>query len=176
MFTGNSFKKTFSRALLLMLLASGTGFLVNAWHPEGFELVSREKLQYETIVHINTEETRIKHAAKIALFIDSRSRTEYIQEHIEGAVNIPANPESLSMKAIQEHYSRINGPVEMVIYCSHHSCGLAETLARRFVTLGYTRTIYIFGEGIEAWQALSLPIEQNDDFKDSSAGSTHETN
>ncbi|MFW5770779.1 MAG: rhodanese-like domain-containing protein [Spirochaetota bacterium] len=172
----NSFRKVLPRALLLMLLASATGFLVNAWHPGGFELVSRETLKYDTILQINTEEARIKHESGIAVFVDARSHTEYTQEHIKGAVNIPASPESLSMKAIQENYSIINGPVEMIIYCSNYSCGLAETLARRFVQLGYTRTIYILGEGIESWQSQSLPIKQNDDFKDSSAGSTHETN
>ena len=176
MVAGSSFRKVFFRALLLMLLASATGFIVNAWHPGGFELVPRETLKYDTIVQINTEEARIKHESGIAVFVDARSRTEYIQEHIKGAVNIPATPESLSMKAIQENYSIINGPVEMVIYCSNYSCGLAETLARRFIELGYTRTIYISGEGIESWQSQSLPIQQNDDFKDSSTGNTHGTN
>ncbi len=160
---GYPLRKALARALLLMLLASGTGFLVNAWHPAGYELVPRESLKYEKITYINTEEMRIKHTTGSALMVDARPRSEYIKNHIKGAVNIPALPESLSMRSIQEHYSLINGPVELVIYCSSHSCSTSETLARRFAELGYSRTIYLYENGIESWQRGGYPTEEGDE-------------
>ena len=115
MIYGYTFRKALTRALLLILLASGTGFLVNAWHPAGYELVSRESLKFNDIIHIDTQETRIKYTTGAALMVDARSQPEYLKNHIKGAINIPALPESLAMKSIQEHYSLIKGPVELVI-------------------------------------------------------------
>lgn len=152
-------RQTIREAVLIIVIAAVAGFGINLFHPAGFQLVSREALNYKKILLISTPEARIKYDSSLSIFVDSRSPAEFEESRIPGALNIPTAPEALSWKRIREYFPRLNEPVELVIYCSGTSCGTSEQLARRFLGMGYSRHIYIIRDGIPDWETRGYPVE-----------------
>ncbi len=157
-------KKVLRESVLIVLITIIIAFTVNLFHPRGYVLVSRDRAQGK-IVFISSVEAKIKHAHGSALFIDSRDKRDYLRKHIEGAIHIPAVPESLSLKKINEHFGLLRGLKEIVIYCSGRSCETDETLARRLLDLGYERHIFILYNGLPEWEAGDYPITVQNDEK-----------
>jgi rhodanese-related sulfurtransferase len=156
-------KRILRESVLIVLITIIIAFTVNLFHPRGYVLVSRESAEGK-IVFISSVEAKIKHAHGSALFIDSRDKRDYLRKHIDGAIHIPAFPESLSLKKINEHFDLLKKLKEIVIYCSGRSCETDETLARRLLELGYERHIFILYNGLPEWEARHYPIKaQNDE-------------
>jgi len=145
-----------------VLAAVFLGFAVNLFHPRGYVPVGRETIEERRIVFITVEEAKIKHRGGQALFIDTRPAREYGEGRIPGAVNIPANPESVSLNRIREYFPRIKAGVETVLYCDGETCGSSEVLARHLLAMGYSRHLYIITEGIPRWAAAGHPLQKGD--------------
>lgn len=151
-------KKIIRESAAMVLLAALLGFGVNLFHPKGFILVSREFLALKKIVSLSTVEARIKFDSASAVFIDSRDAEEFSRGHIQGARNIPAEPESDARKRIRE--ADIPPSKELVLYCLGKSCGSSEALARLFVLEGYRRNIYVMEEGYPEWADKDYPVDR----------------
>ncbi len=143
----------------ILIAAILIGFIINIYHPKGYSLVSTSMFKNKQIVLINSAEAKIKKESGIAVFIDSRTRDEYADAHITGAINIPGVPASQSVKKIKKYYDRISQPKEIVLYCDGSSCGSSPILARRLIEMGYSKHLYIIELGIPEWREKGYPME-----------------
>ena len=104
---------------------------------------------------ISIDEARLKYNAGIAKYVDARDEFEFKSAHIKRAVNIPA----LDYKVDKKAFPFTGKPVELILYCDGPECGASEILARKIISAGYTRNIYILEPGLPAWENRGLPIE-----------------
>ncbi|MDY6933822.1 MAG: rhodanese-like domain-containing protein [Spirochaetota bacterium] len=152
-------KKAIKESTYIVIISVIIGFAVNLLHPNGFILISKEEYNNKRIVLISSEEAQIKHTGSTGIFIDSRSKEEYYDAHINGAIHIPAEPESTSMQKIKANLSILKQQKEPVIYCSGTSCGTSEILAKRLMQMGFSRHIYIIKHGFPEWRSEGYPVE-----------------
>ena len=153
-------KKTLIESLIIIVLAALIGFGVNAFHPKGYDFIGKSEIKYGKIVLLSSDEIKIKYDAEIARFIDSRQPEEFEYGHIKGAVNIPAVPESLSLKYLEKYSEIINSKNELVIYCDGEACGSSKILGKRIIDLGYSRHIYLIKNGLPEWKRKGFPLDK----------------
>ncbi|HSV95707.1 MAG TPA: rhodanese-like domain-containing protein [Spirochaetota bacterium] len=161
----SDFKKPVREAAVIIALACVLGFAVNLFHPEGYTFRPREDPALWKIVRIGAAEAKIKFDLGVAVFIDTRSPSEFMVSGIPGAVNIPGIPESSALAAIKANGAVLEGPVEPVIYCSGTACDGSEALARMLISLGYPRSVYVMPGGLPEWEALGYPVRKNEEDK-----------
>ena len=100
---------------------------------------------------INATEAKALHDNGI-VFIDSRGKSAYEDEHIPGAIN-------LLVHKISSDLSDLTGQdAQVVFYCDRPKCHLAAHSSARAVVLGYTR-VYYFAGGLLAWKAAGYAVE-----------------
>jgi rhodanese-related sulfurtransferase len=97
----------------------------------------------------------VEEALKIAKepetsLIDVRTSQEYVEGHIEGAVNVPVAEIQSSWQGLpKDHYAPI------IVYCT---IGVRSSKARVILKeRGYTR-VYNLKGGIESWKAAGQPV------------------
>lgn len=90
-----------------------------------------------------------------AVFVDARSREEYLDGHIKGAVPIPLNEFDEAIRPFVEKYAL---DTIIVTYCSGRTCDDSHRLSQLLVDYGY-KNVSVFIDGFPAWQAEGLPIE-----------------
>ena len=159
MIEAKEIKKVIKDSILIIIFSAIIGFAVNLLNPRGFILISKEEYNYNKIILISNNEAKIKYNGSVAIFIDSRSKNEYTDTHVSGAIHIPAIPESASLKQIKKNFSFLNQQKELIIYCSGMSCGTSEILAKRLIKIGYSNHIYIMKQGLPEWEANGYPVE-----------------
>ncbi len=80
------------------------------------------------------------------VLLDARSTFQFELGHIPGAVNVPADSNSLS-----DHLRRLQlADRKIIVYCAGIHCDAAERLAKRLRDLGF-RNVYLFPGGWEEW-------------------------
>jgi rhodanese-related sulfurtransferase len=87
------------------------------------------------------------------IVIDSRKRTEYINGHIEGAVNIlntEMTAEDLESIAPDENTA-------LLFYCNGVKCIRSSDAVNKAIDWGYTN-LYWFRNGWKAWKEKKLPM------------------
>ena len=95
------------------------------------------------------------HDSKKFVFVDARSRDDYDQGHIKGAVSLPVGQFDEKIEVFLEQYS----PEKAIItYCSGRTCEDSHKLAQLLLEFGYTE-INVFIDGFPGWEAEGHPIE-----------------
>jgi rhodanese-related sulfurtransferase len=85
--------------------------------------------------------------------VDARSRVEYEESHIAGAISVPlGRVAALLPKRVKDKHR------ELVFYCNGPRCTKSQKAARAALALGYT-TVLEYNEGLPAWGKAKLPIE-----------------
>ena len=89
------------------------------------------------------------------VFVDARSRDDYDEGHIKGAVSLPVGQFDEKLETFLEQY-----PPEkpIITYCSGRTCEDSHKLAQLLLQLGYTE-ISVFIDGFPGWEAEGHPIE-----------------
>lgn len=90
------------------------------------------------------------------LFIDSRSKEEYADGHIKGAVNIPF----YESDKYEEVLAKIDKNQIVVTYCSGADCDTSILHGDELFEKGYKR-VYIFYGGWNDWLDAGYPIESS---------------
>lgn len=152
-----NWKKILIQSLIIIITAAIIGFTVNLFHSRGFRLVNIQTPSISSIVAITPLEAYIKLQGK-TIYVDARSQKEFAEGHITGSINIPAHPESVMMEMLSKNFSDINSDRELVIYCNGNDCPSSEELAKKLVSLDYSRHIYIIRDGFPAWQKAKYPV------------------
>src|SRR5690349_7141309 len=92
------------------------------------------------------------HARWKFTLIDARTRVEYEENHIAGAVSCPAGQATALLPKLVKDKSR-----ELIFYCNGPKCTKSQKAARVAIALGY-RNVLEYNEGLPAWAKASLPL------------------
>jgi len=124
-------------------------------HENKFSCLFKAVDSKDDIYKIDIEAAKFLFDSGKAIFIDARSKVEYKESHIKGAVLIPTNatPEEINnLKNI------LKGKV-LVTYCHGVGCHLSDKVAYKLYDMGY-RNIAIFFSGWNIWNEYNYPIEK----------------
>jgi rhodanese-related sulfurtransferase len=164
----NTKMKTIQEISVLVGASIIAAFAVNYFSPAGIALVG----QWDTakgvitanekndIVLDDLEISDVALAKKLYdsqefVFVDARSRDDYDEGHISGAVSLPVGQFDEKIEVFLEQY-----PPEkaIVTYCSGRTCEDSHKLAQLLLAFGYTE-INVFIDGFPGWEAEGHPIE-----------------
>lgn len=159
----------FVRMALLLGVSIGVAMVWNAFSPWGIPLVGQWNAEVgvvtpvpdaeENAVTVQTvEEARVLWEAGV-VFLDARDARSYGEGHIKGAVSLPVYEfESLFFDFIDSFLT----DTPFVVYCSGRLCDESHRLALMLKEEGFFQ-VRIFADGIPAWVAAGLPVEEGAD-------------
>ena len=161
--------KDMAKGLAILLgLAVITAFAVNFLSPKGIALVGQwDESQgvitaraKDDVVDYDLEIDDVNIAKQIygsgeAVFVDARSREDYEEGHIKGAVSLPFGQFHDFIDAFKAQYSTAS---TIVTYCSGRTCDDSHLLAQLLFEQGYTE-VSVFIDGYPGWEAEGFPIE-----------------
>jgi rhodanese-related sulfurtransferase len=84
--------------------------------------------------------------------IDARTRVEFEESHIAGAINCPASQTQAQLPKLVKDRSR-----ELIFYCNGPKCTKSQKSAHLALSLGY-RNVLEYNEGLPAWSKARLPV------------------
>ena len=145
-----------------------TAFVVNYFSPAGIVLVG----QWDTsrgVITANEQNEIVLNDLEIGdvtlakklydsqkfVFVDARSRDDYDEAHIKGAVSLPVGQFD---EKIEEFLERYPPEKAIITYCSGRTCEDSHRLAQLLLAFGYTE-INVFIDGYPGWELEGYPIE-----------------
>jgi rhodanese-related sulfurtransferase len=90
-----------------------------------------------------------------ALFVDARSRDNYDDGHIPGAVSMPVGEFDNLIDSFMDQHSMDQ---TIVTYCSGRTCEDSHNLAQLLIDFGFT-DVKVFIDGFPGWEAEGHPTE-----------------
>jgi rhodanese-related sulfurtransferase len=144
-------RRTFLRAVVILLTGTVAGLVVNLGSPYGIPVrtPARGALPTEQVVPL----TEARQLLGAALFLDARRAEDYALGHIAGAFNLPADDFDAQYPQVAGLLSP-TGPV--VVYCDGVDCDLSHRVRERLAALGYPQT-RVLVNGWTVWRAAGLP-------------------
>jgi len=85
--------------------------------------------------------------------VDARSRVEYGEGRVPGAINCPASEATQLLPKLVKDRAR-----ELIFYCNGPNCTKSQKAARAALALGYKRVLE-YNEGLPAWGKAKLPLD-----------------
>ncbi len=136
-------KKTFYEIIFIIFLSVAVSFTVNHICPNMIQ--PSDKNNINDTDEITAQEISIETAKKLidekaAILIDSRSRDEFIQDYIKGALNLP---EQEFGECIDNFLSNTDPETIIITYCDGSQCDLAKNLAEKLKLIGFSHVFYI---------------------------------
>lgn len=99
------------------------------------------------------------------LMVDTRVAHEYVEQHIQGAVNIPYKEKSAKSPDFDARLDNFNlsrlprdKSTPVIFYCNAGECWKSYKASKLARQAGYTRVHWLRG-GIPEWKAQGLPVE-----------------
>ncbi len=152
-----------------------SGDLKESWAKEKFVKYSEAMRSLSTLPadSVSAEEAYqlIKKNKKIIIY-DARQKSEYVTQHIAGAL-LPASDDYYKAdKLFKENITRsrpdfavflknslakVSRDSSIITYC-HRNCGLSKTLANELKGLGFKDVRWMDG-GIDSWREKGYPLE-----------------
>ncbi len=120
-----------------------------AAEPDATRLHYSGKLAYET--DASDVHTDLENGLRAFVLVDTRSKEDFDERHIPGAMNVPYRTISA------ETTKNLSKDKLLVVYCWGPGCNAATKAAARFAALGF-RVKEMIG-GIEYWQKEGYPTE-----------------
>ena len=90
--------------------------------------------------------------------IDARTKVEYDEAHIPGAINIEEKNFDASMGMLPADKGSL-----LVMYCNGMKCGKSKKVAAKAAAAGFTN-ITIYADGFPVWEEHTLPIVAGPDY------------
>ncbi len=94
----------------------------------------------------------MKHNKENFKLIEVLGENDYKEEHIEGAINIPAQ------KIGEVAPDKLDKDETIVVYCGKYSCNASPGAAKKLTSMGY-KNVYDFSAGKKGWKDAGLPME-----------------
>ncbi|MBN2280906.1 MAG: rhodanese-like domain-containing protein [Candidatus Marinimicrobia bacterium] len=86
------------------------------------------------------------------ILVEVLPENPYNEEHLPGAINIPA--EKLSDLAPE----KLKKDETIIVYCSQYACNASPAAAKKLTSMGY-KHVYDFSAGKKGWKEAGLPME-----------------
>lgn len=107
------------------------------------------KLQTITIEKL----LELQHNKEPFKLVEVLPEKSYQEEHIAGAINIPANQlDKLASKMLDKDET-------IIVYCSNYSCNASPAAAKKLISMGY-KNVYDFSAGKKGWKDAGLQMER----------------
>lgn len=146
--------------LVIAAIALGVGFnilradgvaLRGDWSPE-----SRVTDKEGNSLIVALEEARVLFEKDSALFVDARSKQQYEEGHIKGALSLP-------WQDVEDAFAEASGSLDsgktIVTYCDGEACDLSRSLALFLKEMGFS-DVRVLVNGWTLWQRAQLPVER----------------
>jgi rhodanese-related sulfurtransferase len=102
---------------------------------------------------ISTEQLKtMMDGEKNFLLVDSRTKEEYQEAHIAGAISIPEKSFDENVSLLPKDKNHL-----VVFYCNGVKCGKSKKAAKKASDLGYGNVL-IYAEGFPVWEEKGLKI------------------
>jgi rhodanese-related sulfurtransferase len=161
--------KVWPGIIVILSLSLLSGFVVNLFSPKGIALfgdwdtakgVISARTKQDTPIQRDLEIHDVRIAKEVfdggrAVFVDARSRENYTEGHIRGAVSFPTNQFDEQIEKFIEEYPF---STEIVTYCSGRECEDSHTLARYLLEEGYSH-VRVFIDGYPGWEHEGYAVE-----------------
>ena len=160
--------KTIQEIGILVTTSIIAAMVVNYFSPAGIALVGQWDTAKGVITaneknDIDLDDREISNVALAKklydsqefVFVDARSRDDYDEGHISGAVSLPVGQFDEKIEAFLEQHPSENA---IITYCSGRTCEDSHKLAQLLLAFGYTE-INVFIDGFPGWEAEGYPIE-----------------
>jgi len=151
---------------LLLGVSAGVALVWNAVSPRGIPLVGQWDVEVGVVTPAPEADERAVTVQAVdearglwetgSVFLDARNAASYLEGHIKGAVSLSVYEfDALFFDFIDAY------PFEtsLVTYCSGRLCDESHRLASMLRETGYTH-VRIFADGLPAWVAAGLPVEE----------------
>lgn len=162
------YKKLIKEITLMLAVSVGLALIVNYFSPVGIALLGQwntsqgvitAKAKNDVIIG-KLEIEDVKTAKQIydigkSLFVDARSRENYEEGHIPGAISLPVGQFNELIDAFIDQHS-FDQP--LVTYCSGRTCEDSLNLAQLLLDFGFNN-VKVFIDGLPGWEAEDYPIE-----------------
>jgi len=86
------------------------------------------------------------------VLVDARTKEEYQEAHIIGAISVPEKEFSAQDSLLPADENAL-----MVFYCNGVKCGKSKKLAKKAAAAGYTNII-LYADGFPVWEEKGFPI------------------
>lgn len=102
---------------------------------------------------------------KGVLLVDTRVASEYVEQHIKGAVSIPYKEKSAKSPDFNGRLDRFDlsklprdKHTPVIFYCNAGECWKSYKASKTAFQAGYTKVYWLRG-GIPEWKSNGLPVE-----------------
>ena len=95
------------------------------------------------------EASTVKEWGKPFLWVDARSRTEFLRDGIPGAVSLSEDEWENSIDGFLDAW---DSGKAVVVYCGGGDCGTSESVARRLRKEAGITEIYVLRGGVDSWR------------------------
>ena len=163
-----NYKELVNQSFILLGVSVTVAFIVNYFSPAGIAMVG----QWDTTTGVITAKAQndvvsgkleiedVILVKKIfdngnALFVDARTRDDYDDGHIPGAVSLPIGQFDEMIDPFLDQYD-VEQPI--VAYCSGRTCEDSHNLAQLLLDLGYS-DVKVFIDGYPGWEAKGYPVK-----------------
>ncbi|HMK61099.1 MAG TPA: rhodanese-like domain-containing protein [Dissulfurispiraceae bacterium] len=92
------------------------------------------------------------------VLIDARTKEEYDEAHIPGAINMPEKKFDALLSTLPADKSYL-----LVIYCNGVRCGKSRKVAGKATDAGYSKII-LYAEGFPVWEEKGMKITAGPDY------------
>jgi rhodanese-related sulfurtransferase len=131
---------------LILLVALGLAGATAAIHPKRPSFLAPPQDPNEVSL------AQTKEWGRSVLWVDARSETEFVAEHIPDAICLNFENWNQQFPKFLDHF---NPGQRVVVYCSATSCQLSREIAEKLRTSGVADAHYLEG-GWEAWKKGQL--------------------
>ncbi len=90
-----------------------------------------------------------------ALFVDARSRTSYLDGHLDGAISLPFATVAQGLTQFKQQVSLSR---TLIVYCSGYGCLDSFDLGVVLLEAGYAEVL-VYEGGVPEWQAAGRPMQ-----------------
>lgn len=152
------------QAPLIIIVAMALGVLFNILRANGVALIgdwspeSRLTDREGNSLIVAFEEARMLFEKDSALFVDARSKQQYEEGHIKGALSLPWQEVEVSFA---EASGSLNSGKTIVTYCDGEACDLSRSLALFLKEMGFS-DVRVLVNGWTLWRSAQLPVERAD--------------
>jgi len=151
------YKNITFQVTLICCLSCATGLIYNELTLRGLPLLHNAAVFPEG-TELSLNQVYQVYRAGNAVFIDTRSETEFRNGHIRNAVNVPS---AATREEIMNFLHVLEKDEEIIVYCSSKHCDSARRLAGLIKYIGYKK-VNVFTDGFDMWREHSFPIEIQD--------------
>ena len=156
------FQQSLRQIPALIALAVIVALGVNHWRSDGIPLVGDWSVEArftdaagESLIIDREQARRLFEEGDGVLFVDARPQSEFVREHISGALSLPWQEAD---RYFAETAARLEGKKMIVTYCDGEDCDLSHELALFLKDMGF-ENVRVLVNGLTVWRKAGLPIE-----------------